>query len=339
MTLLVNIFLKNTPTFFAMSYFSLYLDYFYPKGGTIQLPLSLEQKIYKYNGEIKKNTEINYINVVDKYVQDLSGDKYFYKELLWASDLKSLYKFSDTKGLSKKENKKIKIKEELIMNSKGSDSVFTLFLEVDVPFCEFAKISNGHFFYTPSKEGLGETNKEKLKELLSQKVNKEKINQWLSTFIKLNTFEISIPSLKIKSASPEGQTGLIVSLLFPYEIMHKVEKDGWYDEFKINIENEIISVLSNSVLPILKNKILKQFSYTPVSIRKRINSSQGSIIGWSFEQSVPAIHKMQQVSKSVITPFPNISQAGQWAYSPSGVPMAILTGKLASDKIIKGLNK
>jgi hypothetical protein len=32
-----------------------------------------------------------------------------------------------------------------------------------------------------------------------------------------------------------------------------------------------------------------------------------------------------------------VYQAGQWTYSPSGVPISILTGKLAADKAIKDL--
>jgi len=58
-------------------------------------------------------------------------------------------------------------------------------------------------------------------------------------------------------------------------------------------------------------------------------------VGWSFEAPIPVVHKMQDVSKSVITPIPNIFQAGQWAYNPAGLPMCIMTGKLAADKILK----
>ena len=36
-------FFQKTPAFFALSYFSLYLDYRYPRGGTGALPKALEQ--------------------------------------------------------------------------------------------------------------------------------------------------------------------------------------------------------------------------------------------------------------------------------------------------------
>jgi hypothetical protein len=43
------------------------------------------------------------------------------------------------------------------------------------------------------------------------------------------------------------------------------------------------------------------------------------------------------VSKAVLTPIPDTYQAGQWTYSPSGLTIAILTGKLAADRVLKEL--
>jgi all-trans-retinol 13,14-reductase len=51
-------FFKNTPTFFALSYFSLYLDYFYPKGGVGKLSEALKNKIIECDGEILTETKI-----------------------------------------------------------------------------------------------------------------------------------------------------------------------------------------------------------------------------------------------------------------------------------------
>jgi phytoene dehydrogenase-like protein len=89
----------------------------------------------------------------------------------------------------------------------------------------------------------------------------------------------------------------------------------------------------------LKDKIIARFSFTPLSIENRVGSSEGAITGWSFQKSMPVINKIQNSDRSVLTPVPSIFQAGQWAYSPSGVPMSILTGKLAADKALKQLKK
>jgi len=44
-----------------------------------------------------------------------------------------------------------------------------------------------------------------------------------------------------------------------------------------------------------------------------------------------------KVTKSVQTLVPDTYQAGQWTFSPSGLPISALTGKLAADGILKDL--
>jgi uncharacterized protein with NAD-binding domain and iron-sulfur cluster len=50
---------------------------------------------------------------------------------------------------------------------------------------------------------------------------------------------------------------------------------------------------------------------------------------------VPVVHNLRKMPDSVKTPIPNVLQAGQWVYSPAGIPTAILTGWLAAQHIIK----
>ena len=118
-------------------------------------------------------------------------------------------------------------------------------------------------------------------------------------------------------------------------MFYKVKESGWYEEFRREIEDKIISVLSESLCPELKDKVEKQFSFTPLSVENRVGSIGGAIVGWSFEAPIPVVYKMQQVNKSVLTPIPNIYQVGQWAYNPAGTPTCIITGKLAADRITK----
>ena len=63
-------FFKKTPTFFALSYFSLYLDYYYPKGGVGTLADALKDKILAYGGEIKIETTITYVIANQNLVKD-----------------------------------------------------------------------------------------------------------------------------------------------------------------------------------------------------------------------------------------------------------------------------
>ena len=219
--------------------------------------------------------------------------------------------------------------------------MFSLFLGVDEPLESFRKIAHGHFFYTPSGIGLGETHRADLNYLLGnfEIVKREEILTWLDRFIKLNTYEISIPGLKDPELVPPGKTGLIISFLAEYDLFEKIRKAGWIDEFIAEVENRVLNVISESVYPMLKDKIISRFSFTPLSIENRVGSSEGAITGWSFQKSMPVINKIQNSDRSVLTPIPSIFQAGQWAYSPAGVPMSILTGKLAADKALKHLRK
>jgi len=330
-------FFKNTPAFFALSYFSLYLDYFYPKGGVGKLSEAMKNKILECGGEIRTETRIIQVMADKCLVRDQKNTNYKYNNLIWAADLKTLYKILETEGLLPKVKTKFEDTKIRMLKNRGGDSVFSLFLEVDEPLESFRKIANGHFFYTPSKSGLGETHREELIYLLSnfEKVEKEQILNWLDKFTKLNTYEISIPGLKDPELVPPGKSGIIISFLAEYDLFYEIQKAGWFDEFISVLENRVLSVISDSVYPELKDKIIARFSYTPLSIENRVGSSEGAITGWAFQKSMPVINKIQISDHSVLTPVPSIYQAGQWAYSPAGVPMSILTGKLAADRVLK----
>lgn len=334
-------FFKNTPTFFAMSYFSLYLDYLYPKGGTGVLPSALGKKITAFGGQIITGSKIVEIRPAESIALDDAGGEYRYQRLLWAADLKTLYRITRTEGLPPATTEAIEEKGRLLSARRGGDSVFTLFLEVDEAPESFRRIARGHFFYTPSKEGLGDLHRGRLRDIIDnrEETTREVLLDWLDAFCRLNTYEISIPVLKDPAAAPPGKTGLIISLLFEYDLMKKVEESGWYEEFTREVEDRMIDVLSGSVFPMLKDRVVSRFSFTPLNIEKRVGSSEGAITGWSFEEPVPVVNRIQKGSQSVLTPIPGVLQAGQWAYSPAGVPMSILTGKLAADRIVKELAK
>ena len=330
-------FFENTPAFFALGYFCLYLNYFYPKGGVGKLSEALKNKTLEFGINLLPETKIIEVIPDKNLVIDQNNISYHYDNLIWSADLKTFYKIVKTEGLAPKIRTKFEQTKTKMLENRGADSVFSLFLEVNEPLESFRKIACGHFFYTPSKTGLGETHRGELNYLLRnfEKVEKEQILMWLDKFTKLNTYEISIPGLKDPELVPPGKSSVIISLLAEYNLFKKIQKAGWLDEFISELENRILSVISDSIYPMLKDKIISRFSYTPLSIENRVGSSEGSIVGWAFQKSMPVVNKIQFSDSSVLTPIPSIYQAGQWAYSPAGVPMSILTGKLAANKILK----
>ncbi|MGB9687119.1 MAG: phytoene desaturase family protein [Rectinema subterraneum] len=332
-------FFAATPTFFAMSYFYLYTDYFYPKGGVGTLPLKVQEKLVSFGGKIRTKTRIEKLDPAARTLTDAEGTIYQYEKLIWAADLKHLYSIADTTDLPEEAARKITKEKDLLLSRKGAESIFTLFMAVDLPPEEFKKISHGHFFYTPSPVGLGETHRSELKYLLEtwDTVSVQTIFSWLDRFCELNTYEISIPVLKDAQAAPPGKTGVIASLLFEYELVKRIKEAGWYEEFKTHLEAKMIDVLTASIYPGLKEHLVFKFSASPLSIEELVGSSGGAIIGWSFKEPVPVTSSMLGVNDSIKTTIPDVFKAGQWSYSPTGVPTSIMTGRLAADAAIKAL--
>jgi len=329
-------FFRNTPAFFALSYFFLYLDYFYPRGGVGKLAEAVEKRFLEWGGDIMRETTIKRVMAFEKRVTDQNNVEYIYQNLVWAADLKTFYRITSTEGLSVKIRTKFEKVKSQLLEKRGGDSVFTLFVEVDEPVGSFKRIANGHFFYSPSKKGLGEIRWSELDRLLSEPggSDRSRILSWLDKFLALNTYEISVPALKDPDLAPEGKTGLIISILADYDLFKMIAEAGWYKEFITELEERIIKVLADSVFPMLKEKVTERFSFSPLSYQNRVGTSEGAITGWSFREPVPVINKITAANKAVVTPIPSIFQAGQWTYSPAGVPMSVLTGKLAALRIL-----
>lgn len=340
-------FFKKTPSIFALSYFSLYLDYVYPKGGTGTLPRAVETYCQERGVEIHKNSRITAVDPVAHTVTDEDGTVRTYRKLVWAADLKTLYRAIDIDALPEAGVRRTARERSALLDaSTGGDSVFTLYVAADIEPAWFAAKANGHFFYTPSREGVGAGIHAELKNLLENVDSKgeaafrAKAEDWIRRYVASTTCEISIPVLKDATLAPAGMTGLIVSVLFEHTLCESARAHGWYDALKRFTEDRLIDMLDSTIYPGLKRAVRDRFSSTPLSIARIVGSSEGAITGWAFTNPVmPAVHRMQDVAKSVLTGLPDIYQAGQWSYSPSGLPIAILTGKLAADRVTKGLRK
>ena len=249
MDIIIQHFFRKTPTYFALGYFYVYLDYFYPKGGTGALGNLLKEKILARGGDLKLNTNIVEIIPSEFKVIDSQGQAYPYDHLIWAADLKTMYRCLNMVGLDVNTTAKIETESQRIESSRGAESTFILYLAVNRPPSYFRQNGGEHLFYTPSRQGLGETNQAERLRLIENfdRLSKEEILDWLKKYLQLNTYEISVPVLRDQTLAPQGQTGLMISCLFDYQIIKHVEKAGWYDEFKKTFENQVIRILSESI--------------------------------------------------------------------------------------------
>ncbi|MDD2458560.1 MAG: hypothetical protein PHQ83_08660, partial [Eubacteriales bacterium] len=162
------------------------------------------------------------------------------------------------------------------------------------------------------------------------------IEAWIADYLDLTTFEISCPAMRDPSLAPPGQTGLIISTLFDYQLVRQISESGWYESFKESCAKKIIAILDQTIYPGLASKVIHQIVATPLTLQRLTGNSDGAITGWAFTNTdIPVVHSMPKIAQSVLTPIPHVYQAGQWTYSPSGLPISILTGKLAADRIVK----
>lgn len=320
-------FFKQTPTFFAMSYFGLYLDYSYPKGGTGVLAQKLTDYITDQGGKILTGTTVSGVDSAGKQVDTTAGS-YSYRNLIWAADQKTLY--SCLTG-----TKSPQVEKQNILAGKaiGGDSILTLFMGVHQDKDFFAKRCGAHAFYTPKKDGLSS-----LKAWETAGEGLTGLYDWVDHYLELTTYEISCPVLRDDSMAPEGKAGVIVSTLLDYRLVRKFSGDGEYEAFKGFCTRKISEVLDRSLFPGIIGATEFALCSTPLTIEKETGNSEGAITGWAFtNERMPAVNQFRKIASSVKTPIEDVFQCGQWTFSPSGLPVSILTGKLAADAVHKKL--
>jgi len=254
---------------------------------------------------------------------------------IWAADLKSFYSMISLEKLDDQQVKNsILLRQAEITGKRGNDSVLTVFLAVDLDKSYFAEKSSEHFFYTPSRSG------QSLAGALPVDGERGAIETWLKKFFQLTTYEISCPVMRDESLAPAGKTGLIISVLFDYQLTRRIEEQGWYEEFKVFCEQAVIKTLDSSIYPGIRHAVLHQFSSTPLTMARLASNFEGAITGWAFtNHPMPAENRLPKIMNAVKTPIPGVFQAGQWTYSPAGLPISIITGKIAADGVIKALAK
>ncbi len=334
-------FFSSTPTFFALSYYTLYLQYHYPMGSTQVLIDQLQDLILKNGGTIQTSSEVVNIDIENKKVTIESQQVYTYDQMIWAADTNALYRrINDEKISSEELRTKVSQARTFYLNKKGADSVLTVYALTDLPNSYFQKITGPHWFYTPHLEGLSEV---KLDEIISDgrfSDDKDVLFGWIEKFIRYNTLEVSIPSLRDPSLSPKGQTGLIISILFDYGLVRHIEEIGLYESFKQFVTEVMIETLSLGEMSDFPAHVFKTIVSTPVTIERKTHNTEGSLTGWSFgNRPFPAEYRMLRINKAVLTGIDSIKQAGQWAFNPAGVPVSVLTGKLAADTVIRDIDK
>jgi phytoene dehydrogenase-like protein len=334
-------FFKETPAYFALSYFSLYLDYKYPRGGTGMLPRKMEQYVRDHGGEIRTGSEVVRVDHGGRTLTDSAGRTDSWDRLVWAADQKALYRALDTATIGDAAARAaVEARKALLADKKGGDSVFTVYIAADVDPAYFADVASAHFFYTPVATGLSQVDIRQLDPSGSGSYtsDRSRVLAWTRRFLELTTYEMSIPALRDPALAPAGKTGLIVSTLMEHSLFAHARAMGWEEEFQGLCTGTVVETLAGSIFPRLRGAASVVSCSTPLSLERRTGNADGAITGWAFtNRPVPAVNGLPAIAKSIRTPVKEILQAGQWSFSPSGLPISILTGKLAADRVLREL--
>ena len=166
------------------------------------------------------------------------------------------------------------------------------------------------------------------------------LKRWVVEYLEKTTYEISVPALRDASLAPAGKSSLIVSTLFDYDLTKHFSDAGEYQPLKDLAQETILRVLGQSILPDLAKRTEFALCSTPMTIERETGTRHGAITGWAhYNHPMPAVHEFGSIAKATETGVADILQCGMWTFSPAGLPVSIITGKLAADQAVKRLNK
>ena len=134
-----------------------------------------------------------------------------------------------------------------------------------------------------------------------------------------------------KSFAPEGKTVLQANIV-------QSDEDYLYweslseDEYRKKKEESSEEVTKRIVreFPELEGKIELLDCWTPLTYNRYCNAYHGSYMGF-----VTTVGNKQMRFKGVVKGISNLYVAGQWVMSPGGLPIAVVSGKFAVQRILK----
>ena len=203
-SLLAGLFPEGTTAFFALAYFRIYQDYYYPRGGMHALPNALADAITIWEGEIRLRTRVEQIVVrkgVACAVRTADGDEIAAGQVIAAGDLRStllrLVPEGDVPGHTR----------HRVQAARVSHTALNLHLGLDVPPDELPFDGYSHLFYLPDGAGIS----------ASDRLTRE-------DYFAHVPLELSTPCLRDPSLAPPGKSGLTVSCMTDWRY------DGGWDQ-------------------------------------------------------------------------------------------------------------
>lgn len=142
-----------------------------------------------------------------------------------------------------------------------------------------------------------------------------------------------------KTTVPEGKTLLQVKILEPeneylyWKNLYETDKEK-YDAEKKAVALEIQKTIEKR-FPFTKGKLKLLDAWTPFTYTRYCNAYRGVYMTFITTKKSPDLSNVPGKIKGV----KNLFLAGQWLMLPGGVPIALITGKYAVQRILKSQHK
>ena len=301
---LVAFFLGRTPfdtpaTYTLLSYTEFKHDgYYNVNGGMYRIVEGIVEELKKENVKITYNTEINDFIAEGnqlKYLVDNKGKK-------WNADVFLIN--ADAAVFRGKVFKRKNFSEERLDKMEWTMGSLTIYLGID---CKLPEIQHHNYY-------LGNNYRDYAGKVYTS-----------SEIVDTPYYYVNVLSRSNPECAPQDSE----SLFFVCPVPDLRYKKSWDDRDKI--VDRIINDFSRRIRKDIRPHIVSRTIYTPADWQEQFNLHRGSGLGLS--------HKMLQIGgfrpKNYDERFRNVFYAGASTIPGTGLPMVVISSRLAAERIVK----
>ncbi len=296
----------QTPATFALvPYVEFGLGAWYVKGGMYEIPKALEKLAKEFGVKIYTESEVEKIEIENgKAIGVKVGGEVFACDFVIAnSDAVETYRnLIDEKARKNFSNKKIE-------KAEPSCSGFVLLLGTTK---RFPQLAHHNIFFSDDYKAEFEA-------IFNQKRPAQN-----------PTIYVCATSRTDETQSPDGHENLFILVNAPYTS----EAISWEKEKK-SYRDLIVKKLENFGLENLENSIDFEQIITPEDFEKKYRANKGSIYGVSSNGIFSAFLRPPNKAKDI----ENLYFVGGATHPGGGIPLVLLSGKMAGDLILREISK
>jgi len=306
---------RGNPAAFSMSFAYAMMDYYYPASGGIRaIPDLLAQSILEQGGKIRYGSLAARILVErgKAYgVEMQDGEVIRAPFIINNGDLRRTF----TQMVPPSE-----VPGEYLRRLQQADpgeSVFSVYLGVDMPTEEIPTQGCGHILHMPTYDTVD------VAEIHSN-----------PDFYGRALMMVMVPTLHDRALAPKGKSVVILQCAASMRSLDRWGTDNGrrtkkYKAYKKEIAGQLI-LNAERIIPGLSKRIEIQIESTPFTLQRYSLNSAGASVGWTAHPRETFRGGLKGLFGSSNTPISNLYQVGHWTMSPGGAPAGLMTGKIVS---------